>query len=273
MSSSLVATVAAFLSLLQRPVLTTSVILHGHHSSASCSHAGDSCPPALFCDGDNCTCGKDYPNIMQCNGTMIFLRGGYCVTFDSRKNIHVAGYCTLTVAPDKLIGHSALNSVYYPVSNSATCAFYNRTGALCGRCLSGHYPLVYSYYTTCIPCPNVKWNWFKYLMAAYLPLTLFYVIILFFKINTTSSHLFPVVYYCQTLSMPPLLRLIFVTIMWNFNKSYVMPLLKVLASLYGMWNLDFFRPFYSDLCLGIGILPTLALDYSIALYPWQLLTY
>ena len=42
-------------------------------------------------------------------------------------------------------------------------------------------------------------------------------------------------------------------------------------SLYGIWNLDFFRPFYSDLCLGIGILPTLALDYAIAVYPLLLM--
>ena len=42
-------------------------------------------------------------------------------------------------------------------------------------------------------------------------------------------------------------------------------------SLYGIWNLDFFRPFYSDLCLGIGILPTLALDYVIAVYPLLLM--
>ena len=38
-----------------------------------------------------------------------------------------------------------------------------------------------------------------------------------------------------------------------------------------IWNLDFFRPFYSDLCLGIGILPTLALDYAIAAYPLLLM--
>ena len=42
-------------------------------------------------------------------------------------------------------------------------------------------------------------------------------------------------------------------------------------SIYGIWNLDFFRPFYSDLCLGIGILPTLALDYVIAVYPLLLM--
>jgi uncharacterized membrane protein (Fun14 family) len=46
---------------------------------------------------------------------------------------------------------------------------------------------------------------------------------------------------------------------------------KVYISLCGIWNLDFFRCFYSDLCLGIGILPTLALDYAIAVYPLLLM--
>ena len=43
------------------------------------------------------------------------------------------------------------------------------------------------------------------------------------------------------------------------------------SSLFGLWNLDFFRPYYSDVCLGIGILPTLALDYAIALFPLLLM--
>jgi hypothetical protein len=107
-------------------------------------------------------------------------------------------------------------------------------------------------------------------MAAYFPLTLFYIIILFFKVNTTSSQLFPVVYYCQTLSLPLIVRSVFREIAIDTNHSYYTAL-KVFLSLYGIWNLDFFRPFYSDLCLGIGILPTLALDYAIAVYPLLLI--
>ena len=103
-------------------------------------------------------------------------------------------------------------------------------------------------------------------MATYLPLTLFYIIILFFKINTTSSHLFAVVYYCQSLSEPVLLRSVVVYLQQNDSSSYGAAI-KILMSLYGIWNLDFFRPFYSDLCLGLDVLPTLALDYAVALYP------
>ena len=89
---------------------------------------------------------------------------------------------------------------------------------------------------------------------------------MFFKINTTSSQLFALVYYCQTMSMPSLVRRMFVSSHGTREVKYKIAY-KFYSTLYGMWNMDFFRSFYSDFCLGIGILPTLALDYAIALYP------
>lgn len=43
--------------------------------------------------------------------------------------------------------------------------------------------------------------------------------------------------------------------------------IKVLTTLYGIWNLDFFRSFYPDICLPMDTLSILALDYAIAIYP------
>lgn len=145
------------------------------------------------------------------------------------------------------------------------CRYMNRTGTLCGRCLPDYYPLAYSFNFSCIRCPHAHRNWLKYITAAYLPLTIFCIIILFFKINTTSSQLFAVVYYCQTISMPYVQRM--VTTAYENNTSSFIIAAKSLFSIYGIWNLDFFRPFYSDLCLGIDTLPTMALDYAIAVYP------
>ena len=149
-----------------------------------------------------------------------------------------------------------------------SCQQLNRTGALCGRCLPDHYPLAYSYDIICIPCPHARWNWIKYITAAYLPLTFFSLILIFFKINTTSSHLFALVYYCQTMSMPALIRGMYEG---KYRGTNHFVAIKIYSSLYGVRNLDFFRPFYSDVCLGIGILPTLALDYAIAVYPLLLM--
>ena len=241
--------------------------------SRTCSEKlPDSCPPGLFCESGHCECGE-YPNsYLKCNGTGAELLRIFCITFDPHKNMTSVGNCLRQLSPSASGVNYADHTLYNPLPNSVhdldrmMCRSFNRTGTLCGRCLPDHYPLAYSFNITCIPCPRVCWNWFRYIMAAYLPLTVFYLIVLFFKINTTSSHLFVVIYCCQSLSMPALLRNLFIGISDSSGTHYVTAI-KVLYSAYGVWNLDFFRPFYSDLCLGIGILPTLALDYAIAVYP------
>ena len=244
---------------------------HCNESLLMCSES-DSCPPGLFCEEGTCQCADYYPhNIISCNGTASSVFRGYCATWDTDRNITLTGACIYNNYKIR-----DLNILYKEVPlnvselNDVMCKAWSRTGALCGKCLPHHFPLAYSFNLTCIPCPHAGWNWFRYIMAAYLPLTLFNLVIFFFKINVTSSHLLPVVVYCQSLSVPPLLRSVMIDVIFNSNSSFITTA-KIIFSLYGIWNLDFFRPFYSDICLGIGPLPTLALDYAIALYPLLLM--
>ena len=236
------------------------------NQSLTCSETY-SCPPGLLCKDGLCECPDQYPhNIIVCDSIVgLSLLSGYCVTFDEINRALVVGYCIFS----SVFPYTSLYTTFPMREEENTlCKSYNRTGALCGRCQPDHYPLAYSFDVTCIPCPHARWNWFRYIMAAYLPLTVFFLCILFLKVNTTSSHLFAVVYLCQLLSMPIMGQIIFVIV--NHNALYRWGA-KLLASLYMIWNLDFFKPFYSDLCLGIGILPTLALDYVIAVYPLLLM--
>ena len=242
------------------------VNLRSHYCNVSlmCSER-DICPPGLFCKEGACQCADLYPhNIISCNGSASSLLDCHCATWDRDRNVTLTGACIYNCF-----------EVYIPLPqeidklNDKMCQSWNRTGTLCGRCLPDHYPLAYSFNLTCILCPHVGWNWFRYMMAAYLPLTLFYVMIFFFKINVTSSYLLVIVVYCQSLSIPAFSRLISSEIVYT-NLSFITAG-KIFLSLYGIWNLDFFRPFYSDICLGIGPLPTLALDYAIAVYPLLLM--
>ena len=166
------------------------------------------------------------------------------------------------------------NTLYDPLPRdpdqvNQLCTQKGKTGTLCGECLPDYYPLAYSFDLACVKCHNIRWNWFRYVMAAFIPLTLFSFFILFFKINTTSGHINVVICVCQSLSIPVWSRLFLTNILY-YSSAYVVST-KTIMSIYGIWNLDFFRPFYSDLCLGIGILPTLALDYVIAVYPLLLM--
>ena len=239
----------------------------------------NNCPPGLFCKEGHCECGKVYPkNLIHCNGTRSFVLKYACVTFHEDTQLTSVGVCIRALNRTKSRGDLASDTTYHLLPGNVSqlddkmCRPFNRTGKQCGRCLPDQYPLAYSYHMNCILCPHARWNWFRYIMAAYLPLTLFYLLILFFKINTTTSHLFAVVYCCQSLTMPINIRSIFNEIEHDTNShSFTAIMAKLLCSLYGIWNLDFFRPFYSDLCLGIGILPTLTLDYVIAVYPLLLI--
>ena len=240
----------------------------------------NNCPPGLFCKEGHCECGKVYPNnLIHCNGSRSFILKYTCVTFHEDTQLTSVGVCIRALNRTKSRGNLASDTTYHLLPGNVSqlddmmCRPLNKTGTLCGRCLPDHYPLAYSYNANCILCPHARWNWLRYIMAAYLPLTLFYLLILFFKINTTTSHLFAVVYCCQTLTVPLNIRSIFNDVEHDTNShSFMVIVVKLLCSLYGIWNLDFLRPFYSDLCLGIGILPTLALDYVIAVYPLLLIT-
>jgi hypothetical protein len=193
----------------------------------------------------------------------------YCATFDWRIGLMQVGACASNCGKASYIANvSEIEGLYHRYTNIPldldVCKYKQRTGTLCGKCQPNHYPLAYSFSLKCVECRHIRWNWGRYVMAAYLPLTLFCLTVLFLKINIASSHLHAVIFFCQGMSVPTLTRNLLV---FFSTDNFFVTLIKTVLSVYGIWNLDFFRPFYSDICIGIGILPTLALDYAIAVYP------
>ena len=240
---------------------------HGcHQPSCSYENSRRECLPGLFCDGIKCRCGHYPYNIIKCDeddGTSKVLHC-YYATFDEEKNMTLVGPCIYSCGQDS----DHIDRVYHSLTkNTSICSSFNRAGALCGRCLPEHYPLAYSFNLTCIKCSHIGWNWTRYFMAAYLPLTIFIFLIFFFKINAITSNLHPIIWYSQALSIPAMSRILLLVM----RRDKYLTLLKIFLSLHSIWNFDFFRPFYSDICLGIGFLPTLALDYVIAVYPLLLM--
>ena len=219
----------------------------------------DDCNFGYYCTIGACQCRSAPEGFVEyCSGFVI--TDCFCITLNEAENGVQFGACIIfpyACAAKK-------NASKYGVPNQYFhdyCQNLGRTGTLCGSCLPDYYPLAYSFDLNCIPCPNARWNWVWYIMAAYLPLTLFYFVLVLLKINVVSSLFNPVVFFSQVMSISrSFLRSV-------RNDSDASVGIRILLTLYGVWNLDFFRPYYSDLCLGIGILPTLALDHAIAVYP------
>ena len=90
-------------------------------------------------------------------------------------------------------------------------------------------------------------------------------IFLLFKVNIASSHLYGFVLFSQSISFPLLGRLFILSS--QSRPKYSMPV-KILAILYGIWNLDFFRMFDLGICLETSTLFTFSL---VAVYPLLLM--
>ena len=165
---------------------------------------------------------------------------------------------------------------YYPLPchvsqlENFTCEDLHRHGQLCGDCKDGYALPVYSYVLECVKCENYEYNWLKYLAAAFLPLTIFYILVAILSISFTAPLLSGLVMFFQTAAHPAQLQVLVSGI--NSHTVIAPKLLKALLSLASFWNLDFFRMYYS-FCLhpktsGMTIL---ALDYATTVYPLVLI--
>ena len=192
----------------------------------------------------------------------------HCVTYDNVTKETQVGPCYYNCMNT---AHKTLyDRVYHPLPKNPTeltaktCGRFNRTGTLCGQCAPGLSPFVLSYNLSCVECPDGNKNWWKFILAGFVPLTFFYMFIVVFNINITSSRLNGVVLFSQVITMPALARILVLTFKTRPNFLRV---LKIAFPLYSFWNLDFFRTLIPDICMNVSTLGALALDYAIAVYP------
>ena len=140
----------------------------------------------------------------------------------------------------------------------AMCGVTGRTGQLCGQCMEGHSPPVYSYYPQCVNCTADTNNWAKYLAVSLLPTTAFFTGALVFRFRATSPLLNGYILACQILTSPPVLRLLaFSTYDRHYHNAHEAALLaKIYTGFLSIWNLDFFQISLYSLLLASQYLHT-----------------
>ena len=70
--------------------------------------------------------------------------------------------------------------------------------------------------------------------------------------------------------MPTFVRIVLHVFDINNNSGQLITT-KVFFAFFSFWNLDFFRSFLPSICLNVSTIQALALDYSVALYPFVLI--
>ena len=227
------------------------------------------CPPWFHCQSGRCRAGPSLPSgvLGADNRTVLDC---YCVTYNKLQDTVEVGKCTLNCMSWSDLRDGIYSRLPGNVSglNNMFCEKFNRQGTLCGQCKRRHFPLAYSFNMSCIQCLHSRSNVIRYAAIAFIPLTVFYFIILLFKVNIVSSHLYGFVIYSQAVSMPVLSRILVLTCQ---DKPKYIILVKIASSLYGVWNLDFFRQVDLGICLEISTLLNLTLDLLVAVYPLLLM--
>ena len=215
-----------------------------------------------------CQCNNHLQDIVYCdNATQeAVLADCYCMTTSETQEIEVGKCiynCVFTQSKNGMINN------YIPLPNNIselnnqTCDHFNRQGRLCGQCKDNHYPPVYSYSLKCQTCTG-SYNWLKYIAVAFLPQTIFFILVVSFRISVTSPQLNAFVLLAQAVAAPYTTRAM-LRLLQGEHTAFLAA--KILLSLYGIWNLDFFRTLIPGICLHVNTLEALALDYVIAVYP------
>ena len=212
-------------------------------------------------DNNSCQCGDDLNGIVKCNPQTLDIEVVvcHCMTFSDIYNTTVVGYC--------LYSCNFMRHTYLTTKGSCNPNVHlNRTGQLCAQCTNGYSPSVYSHNMACAKCDNYKLNWLKYIAVAFLPLTIFYIIFVLFRITATAPSLNAYILISQIVAAPFQLRWVSV----HLNSSTLNKVgFSAFATVYSIWNLDFFRSVYSPFCLhpNMSTLQTFALEYIISVYP------
>ena len=259
-------------------LLLTLVLFSGSLLQGSCSN-NETCGTWLYRSEEGwCTCGSSIVNVITCNNQTgdVGIRDSFCLTSSldlQHPEDVVAGTCLYAQNHGEATEGGA--GLYVRVARNISeqdeqlCSYLNREGRLCGLCKPNHFVSAYSYDLKCYQCSRgFIGNLFAYITVAFVPQTLFLVAVVLLRVSFTSPRCQLAVFLCQIYATPECQRVI---IQYSRHTSYII-YFKLLVTLYGVLNLDFFRAFIPALCLQLNTVQVIALDYLTAIYPLLLLT-
>ena len=217
----------------------------------------------------SCKCGSGLGGVLQCDSNSLEVKmiPCYCMSsYEKNPNITVVGAC--------LVKCTGVRGRYFnPVekTDDGSMNEHHRAGQLYGGCEEGFSVAVYSYNWHCVNCSthsDYPKHWVMYITVAFLPLTVFFLVVTILHIRVTSPRLNAFILTCQLITAPVQLRQ-YVLGLYEIPPSFARWTINFFASVYGVWNLDFLRIVYPSFCLypGISSLHVLALDYAVAVYP------
>ena len=251
--------------------LLSTLLLVNHCECISFEQTG--CPTWMHRDSTNsCVCGDDLGGVIDCSSETltVTIKYYYCIFFSEKSNSTLIGSCPYGQSATLPKNASEIKDYF------GQCSNLHRKGPLCGECEDNYSLPVYSYNLGCVKCKNFKYGWLKFITVAFLPLTIFYALVIIFRISATSPTLNGYVLFSQITTTPAMIRFFYTHNQVNpfYHVSYLtQTLVDLHIAVYAIWNLDFFRSFYEPVCVHPNLTyPQVALlDYVVAVYPMLLI--
>ena len=215
------------------------------------------CPPWFFYNSTakQCECysSPSTEQTVKCTKKEALLKLGYCMTYEEDSGFHVARCNSGQVSSLNLTPDNRYIKLPSNVSdlNDYMCGPTNRKGRTCSQCIDGFGIAVFSVEQECVSCIGVWYGVPLYLFIELAPITIFYFIVMFFHINVTSAPMVAFVFYSQL----AISSFSHISNKLIFDTTITYHFLKVMASLYGIWNLDFFRLLIPPFCVSPHIKP------------------
>ena len=246
----------------------------------------EQCPPGFVIQkefekkGEECICSakilnKTYFGIFQCDRSeyRAYLLHGYWVGYDDtngtestlRSGYCPRGFCIRNKLNDTEILLPMERSKY--TLNKAVCGKF-RTGKLCGSCSDNKSVFYHSSNYYCHDNKYCRLGLLLYMVSEIVPVTVFFMVVIFFNIKFTSGALNGFIFFIQFIDT----MLIDANGFIQTNKV-IDTFITVYLFIYRMFNLNFFTLDKLSFCLwkGANTLDVLAFKYVTVVYSIMLI--
>lgn len=233
------------------------------------------CPPWFFHNSTTHQCQCYQSDLsdkdIRCTATGVLLGAGHCMTNEKNEGMYFAK-CYYFQMPNC----SATINNYFSLPSNASevneymCAPMNRKGLVCGECIDGFGPSATSVAYMCSNCSSLWSGVLLYILVEFGPSTIFYIIVLTFRINMTSAPMPCFVWFSQLIvyvllkDTSELNELLAQS--HSGSSRYIM---MFVGSLFGIWNLDILKYILPPFCISrkLNIIHIELLECFSAFYP------
>ena len=161
--------------------------------------------PSIYCPGsyckEICKCNSEY-GVTRCskrgdNYTIFIALGFYMNLLNGSVAYGECPYASSKWRIDKFVYYSfQYNELFL---NNSMCDDLNRDHILCSHCKEGYGVAIYSSSWYCSPCMLGGYAWLLYIALETVPVTVFFLIVIFFNVRATSPPMTGFILFNQIL--------------------------------------------------------------------------